>query len=157
MPLPELLPSVDTDERHQAAIFNEIYLASSESLGAGTRVACLSHLGVNLLLQRWVHHNSRLIPTTRDFTAVTVGPYEEADLVEEWCNQEVSDSVTIEQATTEAVKWLRQKRPGASLTRQEMLTDSQQRSTVRREMATELQSRREKRNRQESDGETKSD
>jgi hypothetical protein len=107
-----------------------------------------------LLLQRWAHHNSRLIPTTRDCTVVTVGPYEEADLIEEWCNQEVSDSVTIEQATTEAVKWLRQKRPGARLTRQEMLADSQQRSTVRRETATELQSRREKRNRRESNDET---
>jgi hypothetical protein len=141
MPLPELVPTAETPERNQAAFFTEIYLASPDALQAGTRVACLSQIGVDLLLQRWVHHNSRAVVETWRYYDVTGGPFEEADLIEEWCDDQVSHDVAVEQATEEAMKWLRSN-SSTGVMRQKMLEDPQQRSTVRREMRAELRTRR---------------
>jgi hypothetical protein len=141
MPLPELIPTKNASRRHQAALFTEIYLASPEALLAGTRIACLSQTGVNLVMQRWVHHNSRVIVPSWQYQEVTSGPFEEADLIEEWCEDQVSDKVTVQEATNEAMKWLRE---GAStgVMRQKMLDDPQQRSAIRREMRVQLKALR---------------
>jgi hypothetical protein len=53
MPLPELIPVLETGKRHQAAFFNELYLVGADDLTLDKRFACLSQTGVNLLLQRW--------------------------------------------------------------------------------------------------------
>lgn len=64
MPLPDLKPNSTTDkQKHHAAYFDALYLADPERLGP--RIACLEPLGVNLLLQRWVHHNSRVRASRR--------------------------------------------------------------------------------------------
>ncbi len=60
MPLPELITALETRRRHHAAFFDEPYLVDPDDLSLDKRIACLSQTGVNLLLQRWVHHNSRV-------------------------------------------------------------------------------------------------
>jgi hypothetical protein len=140
MPLPDLKPSGDPLERNQVSLFTEIYMASPESLGAATRVACMSQRGVNLLLQRWVHHNSRAVIPTWQFQEVSSGAFEEADLIEEWCDDRTASiDMTIQDATVEAMKWLREDGPDGVM-RQRHLDDPQKRSTVRKEMRAKLRS-----------------
>lgn len=136
MPLPDLLPDVDTARRHQAAMFDKLHLVAPAELTK--RVACMSQRGVNLLLQRWVHHSSRVIVPTPDFQAVTSGVFEEADLVEEWCDERVSDTLSIEDATGECVSWLREDSATGGGMRQRMLEEPQNRSAVRKEMRAAL-------------------
>jgi hypothetical protein len=48
MPLPDLVPTVDTGMRHRAAFLSELYLADPSKLGP--RLACLSPLGGELVV-----------------------------------------------------------------------------------------------------------
>lgn len=141
MPLPELIPSVTSGRRNQAAFFDEPYLVGAEALDPDKRIACLSQSGVNLLLQRWVHHNSRVVVPTSTYQGQTSPSYEEADLIEEWCEERVDGGVELQEAATEAVKWLRDD-AGAGVARQEMLEDPQNRSAVRKQMRAALRSLR---------------
>lgn len=138
MPLPDLFPAFDSGRRHQAAFFDALYLVAPSSLT--TRVACLSQLGVNLLMQRWVHHNSRVVVPSWKYNEATTGVYEEADLIEEWCDNQLMLGASVESATADCVSWLREEVDGSR--RQELLDDPQSRSTVRRQMLTELKERR---------------
>jgi hypothetical protein len=137
MPLPELIPSLETGKRHQAAFFDEPYLVGPDDLALDKRLACLSQTGVNLLLQRWVHHNSRVVVPTATYQEVSSPAYEEADLIEEWCEERVEAALAIHEAAVEAMKWLREDTDGG-VTRQRMLEDPQNRSTVRRQMRAAL-------------------
>lgn len=137
MPLPELIPALETGRRHQAAFFDEPYLIGPDDLALEKRIACLSQTGVNLLLQRWVHHNSRVVVPTATYQEVSSPAYEEADLIEDWCEERVEAGLEIEEAAVEAMKWLREDINGG-VTRQRMLEDPQNRSTVRRQMRTAL-------------------
>jgi len=136
MPLPELLPDKTSQARNQAADFDALYTVSPDRLV--NRVACLSPFGVNLHLQRWVHYNSRVVVPTTDFQEQSSAFYEEADLIEEWCD-ELGDS-DVQAATAACVGWLRKPVSGSTL--QEMLKDPQARSTVRRAMREEIKTRR---------------
>ncbi|MGH3830877.1 MAG: hypothetical protein ACRDRS_10590 [Pseudonocardiaceae bacterium] len=137
MPLPELLPALETGRRHQAAFFDEPYLAGPDNLALDKRIACLSQAGVNLLMQRWHHHNSRVVVPTATYQEVSSPAYEEADLIEEWCEERIEAALEIREAAVEATKWLREDTDGG-VTRQRMLEDPQNRSTVRRQMRTAL-------------------
>ncbi|MCA1696985.1 MAG: hypothetical protein LC749_20955, partial [Actinobacteria bacterium] len=86
MPLPELLRDSDNHAQlHHAAYFNRVHIVRPG--GLGSRIASLSIRGVNLLLQRWVHHNSRVVVPSGEFLRVIGGVFEEADLIEEWCEE----------------------------------------------------------------------
>lgn len=137
MPLPELVPMLTSAKRHQAAFFDAPYLVGPNALNLDQRIACLSQAGVNLLLQRWVHHNSRAVIPTTTYQEVSSPAYEEADLIEEWCEERVEAGVDIHDAATEAVKWLRED-AGGGVIRQQLLDDPQSRSTVRRQMRAAL-------------------
>lgn len=137
MPLPESIPAVDTGRRHQAAFFDEPYLVGPDDLALDKRIACLSQTGVNLLLQRWVHHNSRVVVPTATYQEVSSPAYEEADLIEEWCEERVEAAIEVQEAAVEAIKWLRED-TDSGVTRQRMLEDPQNRSTVRRQMRSAL-------------------
>ncbi len=137
MPLPELVPSLASAKRHQAAFFDAPYLVGPDALNLDKRIACLSPTGVNLLLQRWVHHNSRAVVPTMTYQEVCSPAYEEADLIEEWCEQRVEAGIDIHSAATEAVKWLRED-AGGGVIQQRLLDDPQSRSTVRRQMRAAL-------------------
>lgn len=137
MPLPELRSSVTSNRRHQAAFFNEIYLAGAAALDLNSRIACLSPVGVNLLLQRWVHHNSRVVVPTFTYEAQTSPSYEEAELIETWCEERTAVGIGLDDAATEAMKWLRED-AGNGVTHQVLLQNPQSRSAVRRQMRTAL-------------------
>ncbi|MGH3545736.1 MAG: hypothetical protein ACRDPW_07415 [Mycobacteriales bacterium] len=135
MPLPEL--KRDTAKNHCAAIFTEPYLVGPEQLEITKRIACLSQIGVNLLLQRWVFHNSRSVVPTWLYQEVTSPEHEEADLVEEWCEERVTDARTIAEATEECHDWLRSPSSNGGR-RQDLLKDPQTRSAVRKGLRDRL-------------------
>lgn len=133
MPLPELFLEEDGGKRNQAIAFESLYIVSPEVLRACTRHACLSSIGVNLLLQRWVHHNSRVIVPTEDFDEVTLGPYEETDLAEEWCEERVEAGMSLEAALHECHDWLREPWTAPDgPTKQKLLEKPQTRPVIRR-------------------------
>ncbi|MEC4015971.1 hypothetical protein [Streptomyces sp. H27-D2] len=136
MLLPAPFPGADGKAHPCAAFFDTCYHLSPEQLEAGTRIACLSHQGINLLLQRRVKHFSRVTVPTFEFQEANQGVYEEADVIEEWCTSREDDGVKLSEATAECVCWLREKPVDRS--RQDMLKDAQQRSTVRKQMRNRL-------------------
>lgn len=138
MPLPGLIPTLESARRDQAAFFDELYLVSSDELALEKRIAVLSQAGVNLLLQRWVHHNSRVVVPTATYQEMTSPSYEEADLVEEWCEERAAAGVGVRDASVEAMKWLRED-SGTGVTRQRLLNEPQCRSAVRRQLRRALQ------------------
>lgn len=136
MPLPELLHDSDNPAQlHHAAYFNRVHIVRPG--GLGSRIASLSIRGVNLLLQRWVHHNSRVVVPSGQFQRVIGGVFEEADLIEEWCEERRTLHLTA--ATTECISWLREQPVDGTPTRQKLLEDEQCRSSVRKQMRQQLQ------------------
>ncbi len=134
-PLPDLFPGATTQSRHQAANFENLYTVAPGLLTS--RVASLSPFGVNLLLQRWVHYSSRVVVPTHDFHEQTVAFYEEADLIEEWCEGTSSDDLRA--GTLACLEWLRTNQDGS--TYQELLRNPQSHSMVRQAMRKELRER----------------
>ncbi len=132
MPLPDLKPEASTSQRHQAANFERPQLVKPSQLT--TRIATLSPMGVNLMLQRWVHYSSRVVVPSESFQEMIVGEYEEADLIEEWCDERAE--IDVIDSTRACVAWLRQSIDGT--THQERLREPQSRSTVRVEMRAAL-------------------
>jgi hypothetical protein len=135
MPLPSL--DLDSPGEQYAVFFDALYLASPDALDRESRIAILSPLGIHLLMQRWVVHTSRAVVPTQNFHAVIRGQYEEADLTEEWCADRVGSGVDVAAATKEAVDWLRES-SADGMSRQDLLTDQQKVSVVRREMRQKL-------------------
>ena len=127
-PLPDLMPSVDSGKRNQAAFFDDTFHVHRDELRS--RVACLSLRGVNLLIQRWVHHCSRVVVKTNDIDQETSGAYEEVDIVEEWCSEAMLNSVPRNNALGDADEWL--KGAFGSQSRRELLVTPQYRSQIRR-------------------------
>lgn len=136
MPLPELV--VTPKMRHFAGFFKKLWLVAAEDVDVDKRIACLTQAGVNLLLQRWVHHNSRVVVETDKYQAASSGPFAEADLVEDWCEERISESVDRLAATAEAHEWLRSALATANHTWQELLESPQTRSEVTRQSRDEL-------------------
>ena len=131
MPLPHLNGD-DQAPDNRAARFNEILVISPEQLSGYVRIANLSEVGVNLLLQRWVHHNSRAIVPTHVFAEVTSGPSAEAELIEEWVVTRVAQGGKAESALRECHAFLRETPGPDAPMRQKALEDPQRRAEVRR-------------------------
>ncbi len=129
MPLAELF--VGGSVAHYAGFFVDHQLVASAALDVSLRVAAMSQRGVNLLMQRWVHHNSRVIVPTQDYQEVTSPQYEEADVVEEWCIDREGDGISLNDAAAEVDLWLTGDKSASSP--RARLKDPQQRSAVRRE------------------------
>ena len=110
-------------------------MALTADLTDGTRIACLSHPGINLLQQRLVYHQTRLAVPTQQFQSAFEHTYEEADLLEEWC----FDLSGVEIHAVAAFEvWIRSGGP----TWQSMLLTPEQRPPVRREMRKEIARRK---------------
>lgn len=127
MPMPEL----SGETGHFAAHLQEPYLIEAKSLAQSNRIACMSQAGVNLLLQRWVHHNSRAIIPTSNYQDVTAVQFEEADLIEEWCEDRITSSTDVSTETAAAHAWLRGISTDPKKRWQDLLEDAQTRSGVR--------------------------
>lgn len=128
MPLPNLLPEVASSRANQAALFTKTYHV--HPLDLTKRLACLSLRGVNLLLQRWVYHSSRVVVPSWNFNDVVSPVYEEADLIEEWAETAMSAGRDLNEAWLDANAWLDEDDGGR--TRRKALEDPQKRSTIRR-------------------------
>lgn len=139
LPLAELRPDHSTQD--YAASFAKPHLVTSEALAAESRIACLSQRGVNLLLQRWVHHNSRVVVPTQRYQDVSAAQFEEADMVEDWCIDRADDGVGTAEATREIDDWLSW-RDDAGVSRRDRLMDDQSRSSLRRELRGHLRTTR---------------
>ena len=135
MSFPDIRPEVTGQSQHQAANFDNLYTVAPDLLTS--RIASLSPFGVNLLLQRWVHYSSRVVVPTHTFHEQTVAFYEEADLIEEWCDETSGDDLRIE--TQACLGWLRADRDGP--TYQELLKNPQSHSMIRRAMRQALKER----------------
>jgi hypothetical protein len=104
---------------------------SASALGS-TRRAILSAHGVNLLLQRWVHHSTRVCVPSATLNAVTAGPYEEADLVGDTCSDIVAAGGSAAKAEVLLDAWLSDGHASGS-TRRDALDDAQQRASIRQQ------------------------
>lgn len=136
MPLPALTGNDSVGLRHFFADFDALDVVGRADIENADRIACLSQSGVNLLVQRWLHHNSRVVVPTFRIQEVTGGPYDEADLIEEWCEESMSP---VQTATSDALEWLRQE-TSDGLTRQRALAVAQNRSGIRQDMRKHLRS-----------------
>jgi len=128
MPLPDLLTGVISGRKNQAAFFDDTYHV--HPLDLTERIACLSLRGVNLLLQRWVYHSSRVIVPSFDFNSAVTPVYEQADIIEEWCEIAMGVGRTLDEANHDAHAWLREMDQGR--TREKALEDPQLRPLIRR-------------------------
>ncbi len=135
MPLTELVP--EGKPSHYAAIFTKPLITTPSALDAAERVACLSQSGVNLLLQRWVHHNSRAVVSTQLYQGVSSAQYEEADLIEDWCIEREDDGIAMAAAAEEANTWL-SRAAISNESNRDLLKSPQHRSAVRKAMRTYL-------------------
>lgn len=126
MPLPKLI-----DGQDHSADFINLELIDSPTLPTCERIAVLSQSGVNLVMQRWVYHSTRLAVPTHTYSDSTVGPFDEADLIEEWVTDRVDDGADPQAAEHECASWLDERISGR--TRRALLSDRQHASSIRRE------------------------
>lgn len=118
MPLPKLI-----DGQDHSADFINLELIDSPTLPTCERIAVLSQSGVNLVMQRWVYHSTRLAVPTHTYSDSTVGPFDEADLIEEWVTDRVDDGADPQAAEHECASWLDERISGR--TRRALLSDRQ--------------------------------
>ncbi|MEU3059006.1 hypothetical protein [Streptomyces subrutilus] len=138
MPLPELLPEEkNPKKRHSSARFEDLFIVTPEQLSQGVRHACMSPLGINTLMQRWVFNSTRVTVPTTTFHERNAAVFEEVDLIEEWC-EERAEAMDPVDASAECVAWLRQPSVDGGVSRQLALREAQQRSPIRRQMRTYL-------------------
>jgi hypothetical protein len=134
LPLAELDPT--GSPKDFAALLDQYHLVKPDDLLLHLRLATLSQQGVNLMMQRWVHHNSRVIVPTHEYHKTTSAQFEEADLIEDWCMNREDDGVELTVANGEIDAWLTGNH-GVTAPRKR-LEDPQQRSAVRREVRDHL-------------------
>lgn len=128
------LPGLPLDGTFHVAQLDLFGLALTDDLRSATRVACLSHPGINLLQQRLVFHQTRLEVPTRLFQQAFDHTYEEADLLEDWSTE--LEGIDPEPSASFEI-WIR----GGQPSRQDRLVTHEERAPVRREMKAEIQSR----------------
>jgi hypothetical protein len=139
MPLPDLRPGIDSGARNQGAFFESAYFVHPDDLLAGTRIACLSEIGMYLALQRWMYHSSRLAVPTWQLEEANSHVYAEADLGEAWGEVAVGCGVSLDASVADFDAWLGAAPNGTS--RRDMLRSTGQRSQVQRDMKQELKAR----------------
>ena len=140
MPLPALQPQFSSSKANHAALFDETYHVHPDDLALQSRIACLSEVGTYLLLQRWVFHSSRVIPSVRDFEAMNQHVFAEVELLDTWCEAAAEAGVPLEDALSHVNAWLDE--PGVDgATRRKTLRDPGGRSSLTRGVKTETRRR----------------
>lgn len=125
------LPSLFGDEQFVVHL-DELERVDSSLLTTERRVAVLDPRGVNLLLQRLVHHLSRVVVPTADFDAACSGAMAELEIVEDWLTEARDAGESSEVAALRCHDWLREQGPDG-IRRQDHLHDPQRRSAIRRD------------------------
>ena len=132
MPLPDLNPEVQSNQRQQAAFLDDTYYVHPDDLRLDRRIACLSEIGTYLLSQRWVYHSSRLVVPVTQYEEMNSHVFSEADLLESWCELAADEGVLADQAMMDAAEWLGVE--VGSVSRRLMLRNSALRSTLIRDV-----------------------
>ncbi|ETD34421.1 hypothetical protein [Williamsia sp. D3] len=133
MPLPELFP-----DGYWVGDFSELRILKASDLVSYKRVAVLSQIGVNLLMQRWVYHCSRVVVPTALYDEQTFGPFNEAELSLEWVTDYVDAGKSLPDAVHEFHRWIRASDAEGEPSRQSRLADRQAASAVRKEMRRQV-------------------
>ncbi len=129
------LPGLPLEGSFHVAWLDRFGLALTSGLTATSRVACLSHAGINQLQQRLVFHQTRLDIPTATFHKAFDHTYEEAELLEDWATELGS----ADESTVAAFEsWIRAGDPNL----QSLLRDPQARAHVRRTMREEISRRK---------------
>ncbi|MCZ0915276.1 hypothetical protein GR168_22055 [Gordonia sp. JH63] len=131
MPLPGL------QDGHSIADFLGVQVVKSDALTDVPRMAVLSERGVNLLLQRWVYHCSRVVVPTITYNEQTYGPFNEAELTLDWL-MEREGVLGRDEALKEFDAWVRGTSETGQKSRQRRLADRQEANAVRREARAHL-------------------
>jgi hypothetical protein len=114
-----------------AIAFDELDIVQRQQVDTAQRVAILSNLGVNLLVQRWLFHNSRVVIPTITINAQSIGPFEEADLISDATLDLIAAGIDSPEATQLLDDWLGNPHTQGGVSRREMLANAQHRSAVR--------------------------
>lgn len=122
------LPSLD-EVSDFAIDFDEMDLIEATTALAAERLTVLSQEGVNLLMQRWVNHQSRVIVLTSTINDMIEGQFDEADLTCDAVTDLVEVGMEPDEALAKVDAWLDDGPRGS--TKREALIDPQKRSTVR--------------------------
>jgi hypothetical protein len=117
-----------------AVDFDDLFTVGRDSATPRTRIAILSICGVSLLMQRWVHYNTRVVIPTPTLTNVIAGPFEEADLTAEAVDRLVAGAWTEEDALRELDRWFGTADGQTREPPRIRLTDPVQRTAVRHEL-----------------------
>lgn len=130
------LPDVDGEgsNRTVKVKFQDIRILTPEQLDAGSRQAVLSAYGVNLLLQRWIHHNARIVVPTARLETSTAGPFDEADLIGDSIPELLAKGQSMAEAVVWIESWLSASHGGTGNSRRLALTSRQTAGSVRAEM-----------------------
>jgi len=120
-----------TEGSSYAINFDDIEVLPRVEIEQGVRFLIMSELGVNTLLQRWLHHNSRVIVPTVTLHEVTTGPFDEADLVGEAVADLVERDMDPITALALADTWLSGRHTEDGQIRRELLAIPQSRGVIR--------------------------
>lgn len=129
------LPDIEGENTKAVRVkFQDIQILTPQQLDEGERIAILSAYGVNLLLQRWIHHNARIVVPTSRLETSTAGPFDEADLVGDSVPDLLDKGMSAAEALSWVESWLSQAHGGTGYSRREALTSRQTAGSVRAEL-----------------------
>jgi hypothetical protein len=144
MPLPVLVP--DRVAETYAADFDLLGRVPSADLGLDRRIAIMSHKGISLLQQRFVHNLTRVVVPQRTLLQQMEPVLEEAELLEEWLRRLATDDPHVQAREREAREFdnflCRKESLSEGTTLREDLRMPELRTSVRRSVRHEV-SRRE--------------
>jgi hypothetical protein len=137
MPLPELR----SHKESLALDFEQIGTVKTADLVVSRRIAYLSEYGASVMLQRILNHFSRVVVSVSLIHQQAAPNFEEADLLHEWLDALVQDASSpgqIIEQTREFNDFLN----GNTKELRNMLLDAVNRSTVRKRVRAEIQTRK---------------
>lgn len=123
------LPHLRDDRVAWCADLVSLAVTNGPAAEAHERIAQLSERGVNLLLQRWVYHNTRVVVPTSAFQEALAPQFAEVELESEWVVEARRHNLDRNQARADFASWLDEDKGK----RRKALADSQTRAGVRRE------------------------
>lgn len=121
------------DGNHYGVDFTDLVVFDREELKSMQRVAVLSALGVNHLVQRWIYHNSRVVVRTITIHDQIAPQHEEADLTMEFVDQLVDSGVLPTDALAQVDRWFDDPAEPGGVLRYRLL-NPQKRPVVRKRM-----------------------
>lgn len=124
----------DMDGENYTLSFEELEIFESTVVEWAARITILSEAGTNLLIQRWVYHNSRVVVPTITLHGQTTGPFNEAELVGEAVDELTDCGISNTDAIVMVDDWLGGERVPGGISWRESLVDPQLRATVRRSL-----------------------